>query len=204
MDIPLDVEVHCTDGRCGRSAFIILTPASEEVTHIVVREARPSKLERLVPIDWIDRTASEVILLNHNLEDFKHLDLFRSTDFIYTEIPLHDTDPRLTALWPFVVPSKRIVDDNIIRIAPGELAVHKGTTVRATDGRIGKVDEFIVGRRSGMITHMVMREGHLWGQKEVSIPISLIDKIDENVVHLKVDKKAIDSMPRIKVKRRWG
>jgi sporulation protein YlmC with PRC-barrel domain len=204
MDIPLGVDVHCTDGRCGRSEFIILNPTSEEVTHIVVKEPRPSRLERLVPIDWIANTASDVILLNHSREDFVHLDLFRATDFVYTEIPLHDTDPRLTALWPYVVPSKRIVDDSIIRIKPDELAVHKGTAVRATDGQIGRVDEFIVGKKSGMITHMVMREGHLWGRREVSIPMSLIEKIEEDVVYLKVDKKAIEDMPSIQVTRRWG
>jgi len=204
MDIPLGVSVHCTDGRIGQSTFIIVNPATEEVTHIVVRGNKAPKAERLVPIDWIANTAAEVILLNHNIEDFEHLDLFRATDFVYTEIPLHDSDPRLTALWPYVVPSKRIVDDTVIRIAPGELAVHKGTAVHAKDGPIGRVDEFIVGPRTGMITHLTMREGHLWGQKEVSIPMSLIEKIEEDVVYLKVDKKMIGDMPRIKVNRRWG
>ena len=35
MELPLGVEVHCTDGRCGRSTYIILNPAIDQVTHLV-------------------------------------------------------------------------------------------------------------------------------------------------------------------------
>ena len=38
MDIPLNVDVHCPDGRCGRSTHIIINPATEQVTHLVVKE----------------------------------------------------------------------------------------------------------------------------------------------------------------------
>lgn len=203
MDIPLKVRVHCTDGRCGRSTHIIVNPASEQVTHLVVREKQPSRVERLVPIDWIAATAAEVILLNHTLADFKLLDQFRPTDFVYTEIPVHATDPKMTALWPYVVPTKRIVDESVQRIPPGELAVHKGTTVHATDGRVGKVDEFVVGPKSGNITHLVMREGNLWGRADVYIPVSHIDRIEEDIVYLNVDKAAIQELPRVSVIRRW-
>jgi hypothetical protein len=39
MDIPLNAEVHCTDGVCGRSTYVIVNPVNEQVTHVVVREA---------------------------------------------------------------------------------------------------------------------------------------------------------------------
>jgi sporulation protein YlmC with PRC-barrel domain len=203
MEFSLNVDVHCTDGHCGRSTYIILNPVTEQVSHLVVKSKRPSGVERLVSVKLVANTAAEVILLNCSKEEFRKLESFNQPDFIYTDLPQHATDPNLTLLWPYVVPIKRIIDDKIRRIPPGELAVRRGTRVRATDGRVGRVDEFIVGPVSGNITHLVLREGHPWKGKEVTIPVSQIDRIEEKVVYLKVDKKTIASMPSVPVKRRW-
>jgi sporulation protein YlmC with PRC-barrel domain len=203
MEFTLNVDVHCTDGHCGRSTYIILNPVTEQVSHLVVKSKRPSAVERLVSVKLVANTAAEVILLNCNQEEFRKLEPFNQPDFIFTDLPQHATDPNLTLLWPYVVPIKRIVDDKVRRIPPGELAVRRGTRVRATDGKVGRVDEFIVGPVSGNITHLVLREGHPWKGKEVTIPVSQIDRIEEKVVYLKVDKKTIASMPSVAVKRRW-
>jgi hypothetical protein len=42
---------------------------------------------------------------------------------------------------------------------------------------------------------LVMREGHLWGKKEVTIPLSAIGDTHEDTVFLKLDKKLIESLP---------
>jgi hypothetical protein len=202
MDFPLDVEVHCSNGHCGLSTHIILNPVTKTVTHIVVQE-KSSAIERLVSVKLIANTAAEVILLSCTKEEFAKLESFNQPDFIYTDLPQHATDPNLTLVWPYVVPVKRIVDDKIRRIPPGELAVRRGTRVRATDGWIGKVDEFIVGPVSGNITHLCLREGHPWKGRDICIPISLIDRIDEKSVYLNADKNTVASIPTVPVKRDW-
>lgn len=204
MDIPLNVEVHCTDGQCGRSTYIILNPVTEQVSHLVVNPKQASAVERLVSVKLVANTAAEVILLSCTKEEFMNLESFNQPDFIYTDLPQHATDPNLTLLWPYVVPIKRIVDEKIRRIPPGELAVRRGARVRATDGRVGRVDEFIVGPVSGNITHLVLREEHFWKEeREITIPVSQIERIEEKIVYLKVDKKTVASMPSVPVKRRW-
>jgi sporulation protein YlmC with PRC-barrel domain len=203
MKFPLDVDVHCADGLCGRSTHIILNPVTEQVSHIVVKEEQSPGVERLVSVKLVASTAAEVILLSCTKEIFAKLEPFNQPDFIYTDVPQHATDPSLTLLWPFVVPVKRIVDDKVRRIPPGELAVRRGARVRATDGWVGRVDEFIVGPVSGNITHLVLRESHPWKEKDITIPVDQIDHIKENTVYLKIDKNTIASMPSIAVKRRW-
>jgi sporulation protein YlmC with PRC-barrel domain len=203
MKFPLDVDVHCADGLCGRSTHIILNPVTEQVSHIVVKEEQSPGVERLVSVKLVASTAAEVILLSCTKEIFAKLEPFNQPDFIYTDVPQHATDPSLTLLWPFVVPVKRIVDDKVRRIPPGELAVRRGARVRATDGWVGRVDEFIVGPVSGNITHLVLREGHPWKEKDITIPVDQIDYIKENTVYLKIDKNTIASMPSVAVKRRW-
>ncbi|MGD8473737.1 MAG: PRC-barrel domain containing protein, partial [Anaerolineae bacterium] len=153
MEVPLNVEVHCSDGRCGRSTYIVLNPATEQITHIVVREKQPSRVERLVPAVLIQQTAAEVIVLGCTLEEFSALEPFNQTEFVYGNLPHHATDPSLTMLWPYVVPAKRIVGDKIRPIPPGQLAVRRGARVEATDGRVGRVDELLVDPDSGGITH---------------------------------------------------
>lgn len=203
MEFPLNVDVHCTDGHCGVSTHIVLNPVSEQVSHIVVEEKGSSAVERLVSVMLVANTAAEVIVLSCTRDEFARLEPFSQTDFLYANLPQHAVDPNLTMLWPFVVPVKRIVDDKIRRIPLGELTVRRGARVRASDGFVGRVDEFIVGPVSGNITHLVLREGHPWKEKDVTIPLADIDRIEEKVVYLKIDKQTIASMPSVPVKRRW-
>jgi sporulation protein YlmC with PRC-barrel domain len=203
MEFPLNAEVHCTDGHCGRSTHVILNPTSGRITHIVVRERQPPRVERLVPVVLVAKTATEVVVLNCTREEFARLEPFIQTEFVYGDLPHHASDPSLTLLWPYVVPTKRIVDERIRPIPPGELAVRRGARVRATDGWIGHVDEFCVDPESGHITHLVLREGHLWKNKVVTIPVSQIDRMEEKVVYLKADKKAIEDLQPIPVQRQW-
>lgn len=201
MKLPLNVDVHCTDGRCGRSTHIIYNPAIETVTHVVVKERMAPKAERLVPVKWIKETTPELILLSCTKADVTTAELFNQTDFVRRDEPVYDTEPELTLLWPYRVPAKKIIADQHRQIPPGELAVRRGARVRATDGRVGRVDEFVVDPESGHITHLVLREGLPWDKRHVDIPVAEIDHIEENVVHLKLDKKSIEALPFIPLRR---
>jgi sporulation protein YlmC with PRC-barrel domain len=106
-------------------------------------------------------------------------------------------------VWPYHIPE---LDTTIPvthqRIPHGELAVHRGARVEATDGHVGRVDEFLVDPVDTHITHLVLREGHLWGQKDVTIPVSHIDRIEEDTVYLKLDKHNVGALPAIPIRRR--
>jgi hypothetical protein len=45
------------------------------------------------------------------------------------------------------------------------------------------------------VTHLVMREGHLWGQRDVTIPVSEIDRLGENTIYLKLNKDRVEALP---------
>jgi sporulation protein YlmC with PRC-barrel domain len=103
-------------------------------------------------------------------------------------------------MWPYVIPEVLMPIEHM-HIPPGELAVRRGARVRATDGHVGRVDEFMVDPTNGHITHLVLREGHPWGQKDVTIPVSQIERIEENAVYLRLDKHSIEALPAIPVRR---
>ena len=110
-----------------------------------------------------------------------------------------------TYYFPYITPDMTVyVPEESQQIPPGELAVRRGTRVEATDGFVGKVDELVVNPENGHITHLVMREGHLWGKKDVAIPLSAIGDTHEDTVVLKLDKRQIESLPTFPVNRRWA
>ena len=69
--------------------------------------------------------------------------------------------------------------------------------VRASDGRAGEVDGLLINPETAEVTHMVLKEGHLWGKKDVAIPIPAIDRVEDGVVHLKLDKQTVRDLPDI-------
>ncbi len=121
---------------------------------------------------------------------------------MYSELGVYGIE---TYYWPYVVSEhmERVPVEHL-QIPPGELAVRRGIRVKATDGDVGRVDEFVVNSENGHITHLVMREGHLWGQKDVIIPVSAIDKTEVDTVFLNLDRRQIESLPTFPVRRRWA
>jgi hypothetical protein len=81
--------------------------------------------------------------------------------------------------------------------------IRRGAAVEATNGRVGRVDEFLFNWFDNTVTHIVLREGHLWGYNNVTIPLSQIDRIEENTVWLKLDKLSIETLLAFPVHHRW-
>jgi uncharacterized membrane protein len=73
--------------------------------------------------------------------------------------------------------------------------------VEAKDGHLGTVVELVVDETSNNITHFVLQEGHLWGKKVVTLPLSAVDRVEGDTVYLKLDKQAIAQLPTIPLKR---
>jgi len=64
------------------------------------------------------------------------------------------------------------------------------------------VDKFLIEPASEHITHLVLREGHLWGRRDVTIPVSQIDLIEDSTVYLKLDKEGVGRLPGVPVRHR--
>jgi hypothetical protein len=66
------------------------------------------------------------------------------------------------------------------------------------------VDEFLIDPASGHISHLILKEGYLWGQKDVTIPVSQIDQVEAGTVRLKLSRNQVRALPAIPVRRRRG
>lgn len=198
MDVATGVDVECADGTCGRSQYVILDPANATVTHVVVGDTDTFAETRLVPITYVSGTSPELIRLKCSRAELQTLPLFSEYETSMPEGPYLAYAPSafwmgpLMVYWPTVRPPER-------RYVPkGELPIRRGAQVEASDGHIGSVDEFLVEPGSGQITHLVLREGHLWGRRDVLIPAAEIDRIEQGTVYLRITKERAGAFPQFR------
>ena len=192
MDMPLNVEVYCTDGLCGQSKEVVMDRGTEQVTHLVVKEKHAPHTELLVPIDLVTETTPHTIRLRCANDELAEMQPFLKVEVIEEKFPHHGPTP---FLMPIEIPDTKWVTVRREAIPPGEVAVRQGARVEATDGRIGRLDEFLLDPVTEQVTHLVMREGHLWGQRDVTIPVSEIDHLGEKTIYLKLDKDQVEALP---------
>ncbi len=206
MDIPLNVAVSCADGPGGRSSTIILNPISLEITHVVVKNNHE---EYLVPLELISESTPTHIQLRCLDDELTKLERFVRTQFLGAEqIDIKGDLRRMAAesgtiYWPYnsVEDSYSENFEQVEQIPHHELAIHRGSQVEAADGHIGQVDEFIVNPANNHITHLILRRGHLWGQKDITIPVREINAVEQDTVHLKLSKDEIKALPAVAVRR---
>ena len=79
-----------------------------------------------------------------------------------------------------------------------EVEVPRGQHVHATDGNIGKVQGLVIDRSSHHVTHVLLQEGHLWGRKEVAIPISAVTDVEDGI-HLNITKQQVQDLPPVDI-----
>jgi sporulation protein YlmC with PRC-barrel domain len=200
MNIPMNAEVRCTDEPCGTSNCVILNPITDQITHIAVQGNSFPYIKRVVPVEKIKETTSDMIQLICDLYEYVTMPEFIQSEFIIPSPYGGNEEIPTTMLFPYAMVLGTITIERE-RIPPNELAIHRGTPVMAVDGRVGQVDEFLVEPKSGHITHLVLREGHLWGKRDVSIPVSQIDHIEKDNVYLKLNKQRVEDLPTLEIHR---
>ncbi len=178
MDIPINAEVSCSDGLFGKSTHVILMPKTEKITHVVVVYGLNPETGYLVPVDHIVESTSDMIRLNCTREELFKMPVFNQVEYLPTSVTA-GVNPYM--MFPaYYAPNAVSVKVEVDTIPVGELAIRRGAGVEARDGYVGRVDEFLINPNNDGITHLVLREGHLWGQKDISIPVSQIDHYQDN------------------------
>jgi sporulation protein YlmC with PRC-barrel domain len=184
---------------------VIIEPTTWQVTHFVVKENRVPFTEHLVSVDWVTETTPDLVRLRCNKSKLVAMQPFVETEYKQWNRAEFVGEPCLGWQgWPYVVMVTMVIPAKHERVPPGELAVRRDATVQAIDGQVGRVDEFLVDPATSKITHLVLREGHLWAQKDVMVPVAEIECIGKDTVYLRLDKDAVESLPALSVERWHG
>jgi sporulation protein YlmC with PRC-barrel domain len=203
-------EAACTDGPCGEVIRVVVDPVARTVTHLVVEPAHRQGLGRLVPLDLIDTAAGE-IRIGCTRAELDQLPFAEETHFLPgTGYAGYGAGQALS--WPYY----GLGDDLIMaggglgpgNLAPpvtsdtvplGEVTVRRGEQVHATDGGIGQVQGLVINPRDHHVTHVLLQEGHLWGRKEVAIPIGAVASVEDGI-RLKITKQEVQDLPPVDVR----
>jgi uncharacterized membrane protein len=192
---PVNASVELTDGKQGDMVAVVVNPLSRKVTHVAVRGPdNPSSTPRLVPVSLVSRTDSGTVLLHCTTADLDKLEPFTEEQVRQVTVPHSHyaaIDPSFT-MGPMPMETYYVTDE-VERIPEGEIAIRSGTMVEATDGEAGHVTELVVERGTAEVTHLTLiRSG-----KEITLPLSVIKYVTESAVHIKLDRKALDSLPSV-------
>ncbi|MCC6958095.1 MAG: hypothetical protein IT316_14940, partial [Anaerolineales bacterium] len=141
---------------------MLINPVVGQVVHLIVKADSPPHTEYIVPIEVMTETIAGTIQLRCSKAELEKMTPFIKTEYIEEKMPYIDYGygssmfgPGSYYYMPYIIPdSKVLVPVEQPQIPPDELAVRRGAPVEATDGYIGKVDEFVVSPENGRITHL--------------------------------------------------
>jgi len=217
--------VNCTDGPFGKLADVVIDPTKGRVTHLVVEPHDDHGKARLVPVELASAEEGETpaIAVRCSLEEADQLQLVEETAYIrlgespelepewdlgvesvlaepyyvygyagpgYETGPPPDYDPHVTVTYD--------------RVPKGEVEIRRASEVTSADGHhLGEVDGFLVDNEDA-ITHFVLERGHLWGRREVTIPINAVASVFTDAVTLTLTKDEVGELPSVRVHRWTG
>lgn len=215
MRLELDKPVLCEEHEVGKLADLVVDPQAKRVTHLVVKSEHGHSSSHLVPIELVEpgEQVGGIVLSCSRaeldalppVEEFSYLRLGE----VATNDPEWDVGVSDVLALPYydstglAGPVDAVGDMGVIydRIPKGEVELRRSSRVMAADGHyIGDVDGFLVDDEH--ITHFVLERGHLWGRREVTVPIGAVGSVESDVVTLKLSKDEVGDLPSHKV-HRW-
>ncbi len=83
-------------------------------------------------------------------------------------------------------------------LPPDEVGVRRNKRVYATDGEIGRVEGLVVDPGNHHVSHVLLQEGHVFGRKEVAIPIGAVTGTVDDV-QLNITKQQAENLPPVDI-----
>jgi sporulation protein YlmC with PRC-barrel domain len=217
MRLDLGSPVECSDAKVGELADVVIDPTTRRVTHLVVEPHHRHDQAQLVPVELARGDDGDAIRLGCTQTEFAELPRIAEIEYLRLgEFPVED--PRwdvgigeMLAL-PYYdavdMPANVIVDYEqhvtvtYDRVPKGEVEIRRASSVNSSDGHfLGHVDGFVVDGEQH-VGHIVLEHGHLWGKREVAIPIGAVARVENDAVYLSLSKDDVEALEPMPV-HRW-
>jgi sporulation protein YlmC with PRC-barrel domain len=198
-EFTLGARASCSDGFCGVVSRTILDPAARTVTHLVIGP-RHGEGGRLVPLDLVEAAAGE-IRLRCTLDEYSRLGPAEETELVdggygggYGDVGGMGVggSASVMGMGMGLGSSTPLVVEHAVPL--GEIEVERHESVHAVDGHIGQVEGLVVDPADQKVTHVLLKEGHLWGRRQVAIPVSAVASVDAGI-RLNITKQQVEDLP---------
>jgi sporulation protein YlmC with PRC-barrel domain len=218
MRLDLGCAVNCKDAALGELADIVIDPTTRRVTHLVVEPHHGLYTRRLVPIELVRAGDDGPLVLECSISEAAALEHAEETVYLRLgEAPVEDPKWDITATEMLALPYYEAMDmpgavapidyDQGVnvhyeRVPKGEVEVRRSSAVTSSDGHhLGHVDGFVVDGEQN-VAALMLQHGHLWGKREVSIPIGAVERVDGDAVVLTLSKDDVGRLEPVRV-HRW-
>jgi sporulation protein YlmC with PRC-barrel domain len=213
VQIDLGATVRCTDGVLGELADVVIDPVKKRVTHLVAEPEQGHREARLVPVELAKGGAEHEIEIDCTVDEARKFPTVQ--EFAYLRLgqfaiedPNWDVGVAEVLAMPYYEagfsPGNYMEDSGVVydRIPKGEVEIRRASAVNSTDGdHLGHVDGFVVDGEQ--ITHLVLERGHLWGKRDIAIPIGAVADVLTDAVTLKLSKDEVGALADLPL-RRWA
>lgn len=204
MRLDLECSVECSDDAFGELADVIIDPGTRRVTHLVVRPRDRHDLARLVPIGRarLDGPSRGAVSLDFTVHELGELERVHDSEFVRLDerlvepgwdIGIHEISQMplsgslgVNALGAGMEPIGYDAHGTLSydRIPAGTVELRGESDVTSSDGHhVGHVTGVVIDELE-RITELVVEHGHLWGKRELAIPVGSIDRIETDEVVL--------------------
>jgi sporulation protein YlmC with PRC-barrel domain len=205
-DFTIGRDVPCRDGACGQLRRVVIDPVRRVVTHLVIEpEDRPGT-GHLVPVELVDASGDD-LTLRCTIAEFDVLENAEETQFLtgadgqwgYQQdhmlfLPYYGLGGGALGMGAMGDAGPTVI--SVDRIPSGQVEVRRGEHVHALDGDIGRVQGLVIDRTDYHVTHVLLDEGHQWGQKRVAIPFSAVTGVQDGV-RLNLSKDQLRDLPPV-------
>jgi len=193
-----------SDGYRGEVLAVVVDPAARTVTHLVVEPHGRAGLARLVPLELAELAGAEPGPIPLRCTEAEFMSLEPAEETLAEFVPGYpdpvqllppgwrDTGGGPTADGGTIlrIPEKETVDI----VPPGEVEERRGDHVHASDGDVGHLRGLRIDPGSGRVTHVLVREGHVWGHQDVDIPAEMVAGFGDGI-RLSVTRQQVRDLP---------
>jgi len=211
--LQMGAKVLATDGPVGELTAIVVDPVAQAVTHLIITPPHHPDLGHLVALDVVEEDG-DPIRLRLTVAEFRGLDSAadehvlrisggkwasahgRTFSFPYYRLASlagGSAGSAAREVQPgYYVPPNDMSD----RVPLGEVDVRRGDQVHAADGWIGSVQGLVIDPADHHVTHVLLAEGHLWGHKQVAIPITNASRVGDSI-RVELTKQQVEDLPPV-------
>ena len=206
-DFIIGSDVTCSDGHCGELKRVVIDPVARAIAHVVVAPKHRGTA-RLVPVRLVASSTAAEIRLSCTKAQFRTLEDVDEKRLLpgahgawgFEDEEMYSLPYFGLGLGPMggvgglggvgmgtlgkgmgMGRGQKLRVAKADRVPVGEVEVRRGEHVHATDGPVGHVRGLVVDPTDRHVTHFLLEEGHLWGAKQVAIPISAVTRVDDGV-----------------------
>ena len=214
MHFKENADVLTSDGRkIGRIDRVVIDPGTGAVTHLVVKKGLLLTRDKVVPVDQVDTTDENQVLLKSGVDNPEEFPDFEETRHVpvggIEDFKERESEQARRMIWyhnetgiPWWGPGSYPGLPKPLFVKQTERNVPKGTVPLEEGGKVldargepvGEVEDIYAEPKEHRVTHVLVSRGTFSKEKKL-IPTAWVKDVFEDSVRLWVDKKIIENLP---------